>query len=105
MMNEIIQHPLKSNGKKHVYSRYIVRTPYSPNILREELRHYGIICERMHTPPLHKRALFKSFNEGLEFKKTDEIIGSAISLPIYPTLTDEEVEYIIESFCNVLKRH
>ncbi|MCK5611730.1 DegT/DnrJ/EryC1/StrS family aminotransferase [Candidatus Pacearchaeota archaeon] len=104
LVSDFIQHPFESNEKDHVYSRYVIRTSYSPDILRGKLRQYGIICERMHSPPLHKRALFKRFNDGLEFKKTDEIVDSAISLPIYPDLTDGEVEYIIESFYDVTER-
>lgn len=94
--NRFIQHPIEYDGRKHVYSRYIIRTPVPPSTLVKKLREHNIICERMYIPPLHKRALLKRFNSNSEFLMVDEIVNSAISLPIYPTLSNEEVEYVAD---------
>ena len=94
--NKLIRHPLEYDGKGHVYSRYVIRTPCPPQKLINKLSEHNIICERMYIPPLHKRTLLKRFNNMSQFLHTDNIINSAISLPIYPTLTDKEVDYIAD---------
>lgn len=98
LFNEEINIPFESTIKKHVYSRYVIRTPHDPSKIIERMKNKNIICERMHIPPLHKRALFYKYNKSKEFINTDKIVSSAISLPIYPTLSDEKVNYIIDSF-------
>ena len=101
--NEIIQHPVENNGKEHVFSRYVIRTPYHSLTLIKKLSNYNIICERMYVPPLHRRALFTRFNNNLELLKTEDIINSALSLPLYPSLTTKEAEYVATALNEVIR--
>ena len=94
---EEITKPIAENGREHVYFKYVVRTSIKPQKVIKKIHRKKIKCERMHFPPLHKRALIHRFNNTDSFFKTDEIVNSAVSLPIYPTLTDEEVMYIVDS--------
>jgi perosamine synthetase len=95
--------PMESEEKKHVYSRYVIRTPYKPSVIIEKMREQNIICERMYVPPLHRRVLLEKFNINARFPKTEEILDSVISLPIYPSLRDEEVEYVVDVFKEAVK--
>jgi perosamine synthetase len=97
-LGDKVMHPLESNDKKHVYSRYVIRTTFNSSVIIEKMREQNVRCERMYMPPLHRRVLLKEFNSSARFPKTDEILDSAISLPIYPSLRDEEVEYVAETF-------
>jgi len=101
--DKMILSPLESKEKKHVYSRYVIRTPYNPIALIAKMREHNVICERMHVPPLHRRTLIRQFNSKGRFPKTEEILDSAISLPMYPTLRDEEVEYVENALSKVIK--
>lgn len=103
-LSDMVVHPLESEEKKHVYSRYVIRTSYKPSVLIEKMRERNIICERMYVPPLHRRTLLREFNVNTRFPKTDEILDSAISLPIYPSLRDEEVEYVADTLSKVIRR-
>jgi len=103
-IKNIVMHPMEKEEKKHVYSRYVIRTSYKPNILIEKLQKQNIVCATMHVPPLHRRALLKRFNSNAEFSKTEEIVNSAISLPIYPSLTDEEVMYVVDNLNRIIER-
>ena len=93
-----IIHPRESSKKRHVYFRYVIKLPYPSLAVIEKMREQNIICEVMHMPPLHRRALLKEFNKAAEFPKTEQIMNSTVSLPIYPTLKDEEAIYIADSF-------
>ena len=100
--DKMIMHPLESEEKRHVYSRYVIRMPYNPSTIIEKLREYNVTCERMYVPPLHRRTLIRKFNNNARFPKTEEILDSAISLPIYPSLTEEEVLYVADAFNKVM---
>ena len=53
-------------------------------------------------PPLYRRTLIMKFNSNARFPKTDAILNSAIYLPIYPSLSDEEAEYVVDAFNKVV---
>lgn len=100
---EMIKHPLETGEKKHVYSRYVVKTPYNPSLIIEKMRAQRIICERMYMPPLHRRTLIRKFNKNEKFPNTEAVLNSAISLPIYPSLSGEKVEYVADVFMRLLE--
>ena len=93
---------MESKEKKHVYSRYVIRTTYNPLAIIEKMREHNVICERMYVPPLHRRALLKEFNKEASFLKTEAILNSAVSLPIYPSLGDKEIEYVVNTLSKVI---
>lgn len=97
-LNDKIIHPQESSKKRHVYFRYVIKIPYSSTAVIEKMREQNIICAVMHMPPLNRRAILKEFNKNAEFPKTEEIINSTVSLPIYPSLKDEEAAYIADIF-------
>lgn len=101
--NKFIKHPIECDGREHVYSRYVIRTPVSPDILIKKLSEHNIISERMYVPPLHKRALLMKFNNSSTYLETEKIVNSTISLPIYPTLNNKDAEYVADVLDNILK--
>jgi perosamine synthetase len=102
-LDDKVMHPMESNDKKHVYSRYVIRTPFNPSEIIEKMREHNITCERMYVPPLHRRVLLKKFKSSARFPKTEAIVDSAVSLPVYPSLSDEEVGYVADVFNGLVK--
>jgi perosamine synthetase len=78
-----------------IYFRYVLglRMDYSPWI--EKLARSGIICERPIHFPLHRNLKLGGY------PATEKAWRQSLSIPIYPTLTDEEISRIIKSviFC------
>ena len=58
----------------------------------------------MYVPPLHRRTLIRKFNGNAKYPNTEGILDSAISLPIYPALMDEEAEYVVNALSDVIRR-
>lgn len=93
-----IQQPFIKEDRSHIYYRYMVRIPCkcignNRDDYIKYMKDRGVVCS---TPdiPLHRFA-------GLtpdEFPNTEWAYNSAISIPIYPYLSDSEVEYITGSF-------
>jgi dTDP-4-amino-4,6-dideoxygalactose transaminase len=86
--------PVVPEGRTHVYYRYVVR-PKGGSRATEELlarmERRGIHCRRPVFRPIH-RCL------GLEgYPASEEAGRTALSVPIYPSLTEEEVARTIQT--------
>jgi len=95
-----VEHPIEEHNKFHVFSRYVIRTLYKEKLIME-LNGNGISTASMHDPPLHKRALF-NLNPYKNYPETEKIIQTAVSLPIYPSLTDDEAIFISDTTNKIL---
>jgi dTDP-4-amino-4,6-dideoxygalactose transaminase len=89
--------PEVPKGRTHIYYRYVVRldpvrhTKVSLDRLLEGLERRGVQCRRPVFRPLHRYL-------GIEgFPRTEEVMATAFSLPIYPSLTDAEAEQVIHA--------
>ena len=86
--------PQEMPWAKHVYHLYVIRTPERDK-LREYLDSKGV-ASGMHYPiPVHlQKAWRDSGGIELSLPVTEKITQEIISLPMYPELTPEEVDYV-----------
>ena len=69
-----------------------------------ELQRRGIALS-INFYPVHLMTFYREkygYREGM-FPVAEEIGSRTISLPLYPALTDEEIEYIIENVIDVVR--
>jgi perosamine synthetase len=80
--------------------RYVIslKNQDERNNLQLKLRDNGVICERPVFRPLHQY-LSLSYEK---FPNTEKAHSTALSIPIYPALTDEDVERIISNIIDNL---
>ena len=96
--------PIPPHDYFHVYQMYAIRINDN---LRDDLMKYlserGIMT-KVYFPPVHLthfyRTKFGYSDEELPI--TEEISNQVLSLPLYPTLTEKEVDYIIGEIDNFL---
>jgi len=98
--------PAEPEGFKHVYHLYVIRIEESSRELMPELRDKlkNFLAERniatgLHYPvPLHLQKCFSylGYKSG-DFPVTEKLAESGLSLPMYPELKDEQIEYIGEN--------
>jgi len=57
------------------------------------------VASRVYFPALHRAPVFSHLNPGTDeqFPRSCAFADSALSLPLYPTMTDEEIMYVIHS--------
>lgn len=80
--------PFVPSGRTHVYFRFVVRVP-DPMEWAERFRGAGVQCRRPVFRPLHRYL-------GLEgFAGAEEAERTALSVPLYPSLTAEEVAQVL----------
>ena len=89
--------PLVPAGLEHGYFRYVVRMPHPVGpALDRAARTLGIGCRRPVDPPIHRYLGLSGFPE------TDAAWERALSIPLYPALTDHEVDRVIGALPAIL---
>lgn len=94
-LKEYVVVPNDQDWEECVYHNFVLRTK-ERDALMQHLFQNGIDT-RVHYPiPIHlqKAAIKLGYKRG-HFPKSEEYASTMLSLPIYPELLDEEVEYII----------
>ncbi len=99
--------PLYTHDGKSSYHLYVVQVDFSKlSLTKEELflklreKNIGI---QLHYIPINKQPYYQSLGYGNENTPImDRYYSECFSLPMYPKLSDEEQEYVIESLFGVL---
>lgn len=86
--------PKVPGGRKHIYYRYVLLLDNASGFIKE-MEKEEIECKKPVFKPLHRYL-------GLSgYPATEEIWNKAVSIPIYPSLSDEEVRRITEALSSV----
>ena len=89
--------PVETPGTKHVYHLYVVRTPHREK-LQKHLQERGVSTGLHYPVPLHLQKAFHylGYRKG-DFPVSEMAGDQVLSLPMYPELTREQIEYVVES--------
>ena len=95
--------PYVENHNKHVYYVYVVSHPQRDKILKE-LKKRDIHLNISYPWPIHTMEGYKSlgYSEG-DLPNTEKLSKTIFSLPMYPTLTDEEQGVVIKSLKEIIE--
>lgn len=90
-----VQHLRHPDDGGHAYHLYIIKVA-NRKALYDYLRSVGIYAQ-IHYIPVHTLPYYRSLEEkNIVLPKAEAYYSSCISLPMYPTLTDEEQDFVIE---------
>lgn len=98
--------PSELPGFRHVYQFYVVETDHRDG-LQAFLNLRGIETLVHHPLAIHQHEGYpwgQSARIGSVLTHTERSVTRVLSLPIYPELTNDEVNYVIESVCEWNKR-
>lgn len=98
--NKEITLPYKSTNVDHVYHQFVIKCEN-----RDNLRNYLInnnIETMIHYPvPIHKQKAYKELEHLSEkFRLTENISNTILSLPIYPYMSLDKIEYVVDCINN-----
>jgi dTDP-3-amino-2,3,6-trideoxy-4-keto-D-glucose/dTDP-3-amino-3,4,6-trideoxy-alpha-D-glucose/dTDP-2,6-dideoxy-D-kanosamine transaminase len=90
-------------GNEHAYYLYVCRHPERDSII-EELKKRNILVNISYPWPIHIMTGYQylGYKEG-DFPQTEKAAREIFSLPMYPSLTDEEQGQVITALCEILK--
>lgn len=97
---EVIEAGVEKNT--HIYNQYILRVNRRDE-LRDWLLKHDIGCEIYYPVPLHKQECLGKYTAGLSCPEAERAAGATIALPIYPELTTEMQEYLVEKVVQFYK--
>ena len=94
--------PYEDDYGKHAYYLYVVRHPERDRIM-EELKKRDIFVNISYPWPIHTMTGYQylGYKEG-DFPETESAAKEIFSLPMYPTLTDEEVKTVCEAIKSIV---
>lgn len=93
--------PPTAQGAVHVYHQYTVRVvDHDRDAFAEELGRRGVGSGVYYPTPIHR---LPSFRLTLDLPTTERMVGEVLSLPVYPSLTEGELETIVEAVNAVAK--
>ena len=101
-----IKTPITPNGYEHIYQMYTIRVP---NIkFRDELHDFLTkkkIFSKVYFTPIHKT---KFYEDNIKIKSnmlttTEKIANEILTLPLYPNMLSEELDYLIDSISEFIE--
>jgi dTDP-4-amino-4,6-dideoxygalactose transaminase len=103
-IGDIITPPKETDAIKPVYHLYVIRTMYR-DALKNYLEKKGIECGIHYPLPVHLQPPYKrlGFHKGM-FPNAEKLAKEALSLPMFPDLTKEEIEYIVSCVEDFFKK-
>lgn len=91
--------PKKRQNCSHVYHLYVIRAKKRDRLL-EHLKQQGIAAAIHYPMPVH---LQPAYNQGQKLPITEKITKEILSLPMYPELTEEQTQKIIDAVKGFLR--
>ena len=89
--------PCVAEGNTHVYHQYTIKTQDRQG-LKAFLADRGVGSDVYYPIPLHLQPCFGDLGHRAgDFPVAEKLAGEVLSLPIYPELSDEQVEYVAEA--------
>jgi dTDP-4-amino-4,6-dideoxygalactose transaminase len=96
-LGEALETPHASLGFRHIYNQYIVRVR-DREALREHLDTAGVGTEVYYPVPLHLQGCFAYLgHKPGDFPQSERAAAEALALPIYPELTETQLQYVVDT--------
>jgi dTDP-4-amino-4,6-dideoxygalactose transaminase len=94
--------PAEAPGRRHVYHQYVVRVPDRDGV-KARLAARGIASAVFYPIPLHLQDCFADlgYGEG-DLPESEKAAKEVLALPVFPELTDDEVERVARELLEVL---
>lgn len=88
----------------HIYNQYCIRIKQRDELI-EHLRSKQIGCEIYYPVPFHRQECFRDVPSAKDsFPVSDAVASTILALPIYPEMTIDMREYVVECISKWVKR-
>ena len=96
--------PFIAEKNEHVFHQYTVRVQRRDAVAKQ-LTERGISSTVYYPTPIHMQPIYSNlgYKQG-DLPHSEQAANEALSLPIYPELTDNQVESVVESLADVLRK-
>lgn len=92
-----VETPFESENVRHVYHLYVVRTSRRDHLLAQ-LKAKGIDAGIHYPIPVHRQPVYRKLGYGdVSLPITEKAAAEILSLPMYPELRREQIEYVAQA--------
>ncbi|HLN32185.1 MAG TPA: DegT/DnrJ/EryC1/StrS family aminotransferase [Gemmataceae bacterium] len=105
-LGHFLQRPAVRPQRRHVFNQYVVRVGQGQrDALVRHLKSEHIGCEIYYPVPLHRQEClaYLGYHAG-DFPASEEACASVLALPMYPELTEEQQQRVIQSCATFLRQ-
>jgi dTDP-4-amino-4,6-dideoxygalactose transaminase len=95
--------PAIAEGRDHVFHQYTVRVPQRDRV-QKLLTARGVASTVYYPTPIHLQPIYSSLGYKMgDLPECERAAQEALSLPIYPELTNDQIEYVAASLGQALR--
>ena len=87
--------PFQPDDRTHVYHQYTIDVGQDRDVIAEQIRSQGVGVGLYYPVPVHRQPYVGDGQPTLP--TTERLAATTLSLPIYPTLTNAEIDHVIAS--------
>ena len=89
--------PMVKKDRTHVYQTYAVRIPHRDHII-EQMKQKGVSVLIHYPIPIHLQVAYKDAGyKRNDFPFSEKLASEILSLPMYPHINEEQIEYVCAS--------
>ena len=98
----IVQSPYISDDRVSIFNQYVIRVPKRDEVV-SHLRANDVGCAVYYPAGLHLQKCFSSLGyKAGDLPNVEKATGEVMALPVYPELTDEMKDFVVETILNFL---
>ena len=90
--------PKPTSNHEHIYQMYTIRLENEKT--RDDLHNFLTtkeIFSKVYFQPIHKTQFYAKFNTNKNLSVTEMISKQVLTIPLYPNMTKEEKDYLVNS--------
>lgn len=96
--------PFEADWADHVYYMYVIQVPDRDRFMGA-MKEKGVSCGIHYPIPLHRQPAYQYLGHGEgDFPVTEAITKKIVSIPLYPELTDNQIDYIVDCIKQIQKQ-
>ena len=96
--------PHVREGSNNVFNQFVIRASRRDD-LKKHLEQNGIGCAIYYPLSLHQQECYRFLGYGSgDFPESEKAARETLSIPIFPELTKEQIEYVVEQIAGFYRR-
>ncbi len=102
-LGRAVQTPARRSGR-HIYNQYIIRVR-DRDLLRQHMTAAGVGTEIYYPLALHQQKCFAYLGHRTgEFPESERAAEETLALPIFPELTETQLQYVVDTLASFYRR-